>query len=168
MKKFNMRMFLIAVIFALSACSSNAVKEPKEIGRQVFAMLKKLKSSSKEDYIANFISIEEIRKLGENEKLVKNADMRNEMTSMSKEKWTRNLEGDYNRTKEKGLALGINWGKIQYSDFIYELIEKDGLKGSEGKLYFKANEKLFAIETASIFNGKAYQLVEVKWLRQQK
>ena len=133
----NLKVLLVAIIFALSACSTNNVREPEQIGKQVFEILKNISSNSKDNYISNFLSIEEIRELGKNEEVVKDADTRNEMTSMLKEKWISQIEKDYNRIKEKGGKSGVNWNEIQYLDFVYELKDKDGMKVCEGELYFK-------------------------------
>ncbi len=168
MKKMNLKMLIVAVIFALSACSTNSVKEPKQIGKQVFGILKNISSSSKDNYISNFLSIEEIRELGKNEEVVKDADTRNELTSMLKEKYISSIEKDYNRIKEKGGKSGINWNEIQYLDFVYEIKDKKGIKGCEGELYFKFNDKSFKIEVETIFNGTEYRLVEIEDLYEQQ
>ena len=168
MKKMNFKVFFVAIIFALSACSTNNIKEPEQIGKQVFEILKNISNSSKANYIDNFLSIEEIRELGKDEEVVKDEDTRNEMTSMLKEKWIGRIEKDYNRIKEKGGKSGINWNNIEYLDFVYELKDKDGLKICEGELYFKFNDKSFKIETSSIFNGKEYRLVEIEDLYEQE
>jgi len=163
----NLKVLLAAVIvFAFCACSTNNVREPEQIGKQVFEILKNISSSSKDDYISNFLSIEEIRELGKNEDVVKDADTRNEMTSMLKEKWISKIEKDYNRIKEKGGKSGIIWNEIQYLDFVYELKDEDGIKGCEGELYFKFSDKSFKIEIASIFNGTEYRLFEIEDLGQ--
>ena len=168
MKKMTLKVLLVAVVFALSACSTHNIREPEQIGQQVFEILKNISSSSKEDYISNFLSIEEIRELGKNEEVVKDADTRNEMTSMLKEKWISRIEKDYNRIKEKGGKSGIIWNEIQYLNFVYELEDKDGIKGCEGELYFKFSDKSFKIEIASIFNGTEYRLVEIEDLYEQQ
>jgi hypothetical protein len=168
MKKMNFKVLFVAIIFALSSCSTNSIKEPEQIGKQVFEILKDISSSSKENYIANFLSIEEIRELGKNEEVVKYEDTRNEMTSMLKEEWISKIEKDYNRIKEKGGKSGISWNEIQYLDFVYELKYKKGMKFCAGELYFKFNDKSFKIEVKSIFDGKKYRLVEIEDLYEQQ
>lgn len=168
MKKMNLKVLLVAIVFAFSACSTNSVREPEQIGKQVFEILKIISNSSKGNYISNFLSIEEIRELGKNEEVVKNVDTRNELTSMLKEKWISKIEKDYNRIKEKGGKSGINWNEIQYLDFVYELKDKDGIKGCEGELYFKFSDKSFKIEIESIFNGTEYRLITIEDLYEQQ
>jgi|SRR5690554_3669825 len=167
MKKMNLKVLLIAILFAFSACSTNSTREPEQIGKQVFEILKNISSNSKDNYISNFLSIEEIRELGKNEEVVKDADIRNEMTSMLKEEWISEIEKDYNSIKEKGGKSGINWNEIQYLDFVYELTE-DGMKVCEGELYFKFNDKSFKIEITSIFNGTEYRLIGIEDLYEQQ
>ena len=168
MKKMNFKVLFFAIIFTLSSCSTNSEKEPEQIGKQGFLMLKNISSSSKENYVANFLLIEEIRELGKNEEVIKDEDTRNELTSISKDKYFSKIEADYNSIKIEGLDYGINWNEIQYLDFIYNLKTEIGIMGCEGELYFKFNDKSFKIDITSIFNGKEYRLVEIEDLKLEK
>ena len=164
----NFKIFFITIMFAFTACSTYNIKEPEQIGKQVFRILKNISNSSKESYIENFLSIEEIRELGKNKQVVKSEKTRNEMTSMLKKEWIDRIENDYNRIKRNGGKYGINWNNIEYLDFIYELKDEDGLKVCEGELYFKFNDKSFKIDAYSIFNAKEYRLVEIENLYKQE
>jgi hypothetical protein len=62
------KVILVAIVIDLTACSTNKIKEPEQIGKQVFEILRNLSTKSKTDYVKNFLSIEEIRELGKNEK----------------------------------------------------------------------------------------------------
>lgn len=159
---------LIILIIALASCSTKSIKEPEQLGKQVFEILKNISNENKENYISNFISIEEIRELGKNEKLVKDESTRNEMTSMLKEKWISQIEKEYNKIKEKAGEVGLNWNKIEYLDFVYELKERGGMKMCEGALYFKFNEKSFKIEAFAVWDGNEYKLAVVENLYEQQ
>ena len=162
MKKNHITVFLLAILIAFSSCTNNSVKEPDQIGKQVFEILKKISIDSKHEYVGKFLSIEEIRELGKNEEIVKDEKTRNEMTSMLKDKWVGRIESDYNRIKEKAGQYGINWQEIEYLDFVYELEEDDGLKICKGELYFKYNDQSFKIDVRSIHNGNEYKLTEIE------
>lgn len=148
--------------FFLSSCVEEKKNEPEQIGRNVFEILKNISSESKQQYLEHFPSIEDIRILAKNENLITNQKTRNEMTSMPKEKWLEVILKDYNQTKEKAATLGINWQEITYLDYVYEIEEKKGFKGSKGKLYFKSNEKSYNIEVNSIWNGTEYMIVRIR------
>ena len=167
MKKINFKIVLVAMVFAFTACSTNNIKEPEQIGKQVFEILKSLSTKSKADYVSNFLSIEEVRELGKNEKVVTEEKTRNELTSMLKGQWVGRIEGYYNDIKEKGGEYGINWQEIEYLDFVYEIETDDGVKGCKGSLYFKYNDKPYKIKVTSIFNGKEYKLVKIRRLYEQ-
>lgn len=167
MRKMNFKVLLIAIMFSLSACSTGSIKEPEQIGKQVFEILRNLSIKSKADYVGNFLSIEEIRELGKNETIVTEEKTRNEMTSMLKEDWVGRIEGYYNDIKEKGGEYGINWQEIEYLDFVYEIETDDGIKGCKGSLYFKYKDKPYKIKVSSIFNGTEYKLVKIRSLYEQ-
>ena len=168
MKKMILSVLLAAVIiFAFSACSTNNLREPEQIGKQVFEIIKKISSSSKDVFISNFLSIEETRELGQNEEVVKYADTLNALTSMPKEVWINRIEEYYNKIKEKGQESGIIWNEIQYLDFVYELEDNEGIKTCFGVLYIKYRDESYRIEIISIFNGRKYRLVGIKDLYEQ-
>ncbi len=158
------KLFTLFLLFtiALSSCSNGRLTEPEQIGKDVFEILKTISTSGKQDYIDNFLSIEEIRELGKNEEVVKEESTRNEMTLMLKEKWIDTITIDYNQIKEKGASSGIVWQDIKYLDFVYEIKDKDGLKVAGGELYFKYNEETYKVEISAIWNGKEYRIIEIE------
>ncbi len=162
MKRTNLINILLLIAFTLNSCSNRRVTEPEQIGKKVFEILKTISTNSKQDYIDNFLSIEEIRELGKNEEVVKAESTRNKMTSMLKEKWIDRITGDYNHVKKKGASSGIVWQEIKYLDFVYEIKEEEGLKGTEGELYFKHNDDTYRIEISAIWNGNEYQITEIE------
>lgn len=167
MKQSIFKLLLISFLMILSSCNQDMIKEPEQIGKQVFGILKDISTKNKADYVSNFLSIEEIRELGKNEEVVTEEKTRNEMTSMLKEDWVGRIEGYYNDIKEKGGQYGINWQDIEYLDFVYEIKTDNGIKGCKGSLYFKYKDKPYKIKVTSIFNGKEYKLVKIRSLYKQ-
>ena len=166
-RKFN-KVFVLSIllIFILGACTDNTTtKEPDQIGHVVFEMLKKLSTGSKQEFVQDFLSVEEMRKMAKDKELVKNEGIRNKITSTLKEEWNVNIEKLYNSLKEDGAAYGIEWNDIKYLDYIYKIEQNDGLNTCEGKLYFKYNDKSYNVKTGSIFDGNEYKLVEIDQLR---
>ena len=150
------------ITIALSSCLNMNMTEPEQIGDHVFEILKSISTNGRKDYMDNFLSIREIRELGNNKEVVKKESTRNKMTSMPKDKWVDRITQDYNQIKEKGASSGMIWQEIEYLDFVYELEEKNGLKGMEGELYFKYDEEIFKIEISAIWNGKEYRIIEIE------
>lgn len=162
MMKSVLQSVLIATIIALtSSCTrSISIKEPEQIGKKVFEILKNISIDSKEVFISKFISIDEIRELGTNEKVVKDEETRIQFTSISKEYWINMKESEYNMLKETALKSGVNLKNIEYLDFIYELKHESGVEVCKGELYFTFNDKMFRLKIDSLWNGKEYKLIK--------
>jgi hypothetical protein len=160
-------LFAMLIVFAFTDYSSHNIKDPEQIGNRVFNILKNINNSSKEDYINNFISIEEIGELLKNAENIKGTDTSNLMNSITKENIIRSLEKDYNRIKDKGSKLGISWNEIQYYHYFFKVEENDVIKSCKGKLVFIINDRYFEIKITSIFIGTEYRLVTIKGLREQ-
>ena len=154
---------LFTTLLTLISCQPASIKEPEQIGRQVFKILKNIDDNSKEDYISNFLSIEEIQQLATNEKLVKDADTRNEMTSITKEEWNKRIEMDYNRIQIKSKEYGINWNNIEYLVFPnIPINEGELIKGCHGELFFKCKGKSFKVNVTSFWNSREYRLLTIE------
>ena len=145
---------VLGVLGVLPVDARISEKDPeqigKQIGKQVFEMLRNLSTKSKADFVRNFLSIEEIRELGKNEP-----------------DWVGITEQYYKLIKEKGVELGINWQDIEYSDFVYKILTEGGFKGCLGSLYFKYKDKPYYIKVESIYTGTEYKLFKVKSLTEQ-
>lgn len=158
----NLKYLFLAAVLCLNGCNSNSVKDPEQIGRQVFNFLSKLNKETKADYVNHFISIEEIRELGKNEDIISNVDLRNELTSIRKNDWIKALENNYNELKTSGAEKGIRWENIEYLDFVYEVKIENTIKSVDGDLYFKEDEVTYKLKVFSIFDGKEYKLMTLK------
>lgn len=166
--RLELKIGLIALLFALISCTNNKVKEPEQIGHQVFEMLKSINTVYKEEYYKSFFSVEEARELGKNEDFLTDENLRNEMTSLKKEDWISRMDTDYNRIKEKAAKSGINWSEIKYLDFVYEIENERGMKGCQGELYFGFNKESYKVETTSLWNGMEYRLIRVTDFRSSR
>ncbi len=170
MKKANLikALFLtIVVVFSSCSGSNNSVKDPEMIGRQVFKILQNISDGTRQEYIDQYLSIEEIRELGKNPDIITDESTRNEMTSMLREKWIDGIKNEYNEIKEDGGEAAINWQEIEYLDFVFEITEEDGIQFCEGELYFKLNNRSFNIAITSLYNGKEYKLITIEDLYEQ-
>ena len=164
-KKF---VFLIIIsVLLFTSCGSNKINTPELLGKQAFGVLQNLNTKTVADYESGFLSIEELRELGNNDQIVTTEKLRNEMTSMPKEKWTSRIEQDYKDIREKGAEYGINWQTIEYLDFIYEMPSNFGIKICQGKLYFKSADKSYLLRVTAYFDGLQYRLVDLGLLEDQ-
>lgn len=136
-------------------------KEPEQLGRIAFEILKNISTESRQEYLSHFASIEDIRELGRNEAITTDQKFRNKMTSITKEEWEKEMLKDYNQTKERAATLLINWQEIDYLDFVYEIENKEGIEALKGKLYFKSNNKSYNVEILTIWNGKEYLILRL-------
>lgn len=75
------------------------------------------------------------------------------------------LEASYNDFVEMTKGMEINWKKIEYKDFLYEIRNRDGLKQLRGELYLLEGEKRLQVQvTAALLNGK-FVVIELEDLR---
>ena len=155
------KIIFICIILILNSCSKTIIKEPNEIGMQVFSVLQKISVTSKNDYVNNFINIDEIRELGKNEKVITDEHFRNQFTQVLKADWENLILEDYNQIKKNGIDYGINWKEIEYLDYIYEIRMKDGGKMCYGELYFKYKSDTYKIYTRSLFDGIGFKLIKI-------
>ncbi len=158
---------LIVLIILLFGCTDNSIKNPEQIGKQVFKILKNF-DMGKECFIENFISIEEIHQLATNTEVVKQEGTRKDMAAMVKKNWIGRLANKYERIEKNGKKHKIDWQTIEYSDFIYKIKNDEGIRGCKGELYFKSQGQSYEIQVSSIYNGKEYKLVKIERIKKQK
>ncbi|MCL5246707.1 hypothetical protein M4I21_12855 [Cellulophaga sp. 20_2_10] len=92
MKKTSFNALCIFSLILFTSFTPNSKKTPKQIGEQVFEILKNINTKSKADYVASFIAIEAIHELAKNKNIVTEDSARNQMTSMEKEDWVHLIE----------------------------------------------------------------------------
>jgi hypothetical protein len=161
-----MRNLVIYCLFLVlfSACSDRRGVNPEDVGEQVFGMLQSVPKSDMNDYFSNFISLEEIHAMAQDETLVKNLSTRRRMASMTQLDWNALIIEDRTAVLERGLVKGVVWEDIEFEDFQYEVTEKEGIKGVDGELLFSSEEKTFAVTVRALWDGTAYRLSVVEEL----
>lgn len=71
---------------------------------------------------------------------------------------------DRSAALERGLVRGVVWEDIEFVDFFYEVMEKEGIKGIDGELLFSSEEKTFSVSVRALWDGTAYRLSVVEEL----
>jgi len=159
--KIYIGLIVLLTLFISSCGSDSSVSDPEDVGPQVMDLLEDLGDLSKEDFRDYFMTLEEVRELGENEDVIKDEDGRNRLTKMTKEDRDKELDRSFSRLIETGSELGIKWSEVEMDDFAYEVETKRGIKSCRGELTFKHGSDKFVVRTISIFDGSDYCLVEV-------
>jgi hypothetical protein len=157
---------LIIAVNLISCDSQRKITEPEDLGMYAFKLLKTLSQTTKSDYLKSFISIEEIRELGKNEKIVTDPNRRNDLTSVKNEELLEEIETDYNMLKLDAATNGIKWEKIEYLDFIYEVDEDDTFY-IDGELFIKSDNKTYSISLYALFDGESYKLCDLYYLNEK-
>ena len=153
---------LMAVVIGFSSCN-RGVTEPDKIGRQAFDILKNFDVKGWQGFEKNFYTIDEIRKLGTNDKLSTDIEVRNKITSTTEEEWKRGISNSYDEIQKMGREKQIFWKNIEYVDFTYEVDYKmESIRYIDGSLFIKYNEKVYHIQTYSMWNGKEYMLLQME------
>lgn len=163
MKKISLLVIIVSMLVGVSSCKSGGVNKPEEIGHHVFNILKELDGKGKEVFAKNFMTIEEVRDLGRNTKVVPELLLRNELTSLEKDEWVDNISNSERVIRKMAIDNEINWKKIEYSDFIYKIKhEESAAMYVEGVLTFVHDDKEYKLDTHSMWNGKEYLLVKIE------
>ena len=162
MKTTKLFTFSLLITVSLISCSRGRILEPEKIGKQVFEMLKTISTYGKQDFIDNFLSVEEAIKISK-----KLGRLGNKTTSEAKEIRENNITKDYNKIKESGVSSGIVWQKIEYLDFVYEILEIEGFKAVSGNLYFKYDGETFGVEVSAVWNRNEYRISNISNLYQK-
>ncbi len=162
----NFKIIITTLILTLNLCSKKTNNEPDKVGYKVFNMLKNIKTKNNDSYFNSFITHKQIIKLGNNKKLVTKESTRKEMISTTKESWLKRANYNFNGIKEKGNRCGIDWQKIKYIDFFYCIKNSHGFKECKGHVHFQYQGIKYNVLVVSIFDGKKYQIVTVRSLKE--
>lgn len=141
-------------LMILFSCTGNGIKDPEQIGEKVFEVLKDLSTKSKSEYLDNFISINDLKIIGNNIRAINDEKSRNQFDSYSKKE----IEKSYWLIKAKGGKEGINWQEIKYLDSIYKISSENGLKKCGGILFFKHGDQSYRVLFMTLFDGTEYKL----------
>lgn len=160
--KITICLLLISGVFLVACGSDVRVSDPEDIGEQVMDILEDMDDMSKEDFREEFMTVEDIRELGQDEDLIKDEKGRNRLTKITKSDRDKDLDKSFTKIVERGTEYGIKWSDIEFEDFAYEVETKRGVKMCEGKLTFKHNNASYELKSISIYDGSGYCLVQLR------
>ena len=162
MRKINLIVIALVMIAGVTSCSGGGTSTPEEIGQHAFKVLKDFDAKKQKDFDKNFMTIEELRDLSINRKVIPDLLIRNTLTSIEKDEWADHITKSYSAIKNMGEDNAINWKKIEYSDFTYKVdYEEEVPMNIEGELIFMYKEEKYKLYTFSMWNGKEYLLVKM-------
>ena len=142
MKKLNI---LILFLICLNSCT-NKIKEPKDIGKAVFEILKNdITSMSMEEYSSYLLSKDEIKSFG-----------------INSEEYENRISDNYNNFIEKSKRENIVWSNVQYLDFEYKIKSGGPSEVIRGIVSYKYNDKTFKAKVFAIWTGEEYRFIEIK------
>lgn len=72
------------------------------------------------------------------------------------------LEESYNDFVRATRKSGIDWKKIAYEDFLYEVRNRDGLKQLRGELYFMEGENHYQVQVTAALLDKKFVVIELE------
>ena len=190
MKKY----FLLSVIVTglLFSCSNSKskIKDPEDIGKYVFELLKKINKTTKVEYLDKFIAPIEIIEIyaGGDIDSIKNVIIEEERMDLVeweegltealekiRNKRNKIIEKDFNYLKGDAGKLGIVWEEIKYLDYTYEIKTENYIYGERlsdkkvpkicvSKLYLKYKDIPFYVEIESLYVNNNYELYEIRGL----
>jgi hypothetical protein len=165
MKRFITLSILAVVATAFFSSCNSGIKTPEEIGKKAFEILKNFEKSSKQDFVDNFMTIEEIHKLAEDEKEITDAEMKEEISSITQKGWNEQIEYQYEDLKEDIKYIKQNnkiiLKDIEFVNYEYEIENEGGLNVCEGTLYFKYNDTTYEMDIVAVYNGKSYKFIKM-------
>lgn len=183
MRKINWIVIVFALIVGFNSCTNSANKksdskmessesvssdgegkstDPKQVGHLVFDILKSMDVESEkgvEKFRENFLSIDEVRELGESDKVTTDTKIKNDFLTLKEEDWTGLINSLYANLKAMGIENKIDWKNIEYNDFVFNLSDdKGGGKYAAGILAVNHNEQSYKFIVYSIWDGQEYLL----------
>ncbi|MBC6368019.1 hypothetical protein [Algoriphagus sp. AK58] len=154
--------FLFIVFLMLLSCGESKMKDPEDVGKKTFNLLKKLNHIQIQEYINEFISLEQIRSLAKNNELITSEKGRNRLSSLLKDEFEEEIIRNFDYLTETGVAHEIIWKNIEFRDYVYEIEENDGLKLYNGKVFINHLGEVYFINVASIWVGDQFEIVEIR------
>jgi len=111
---------LISIVFIFNSCMHEKVTVPDELGHKIFQMLNKITETSKEEFISNYMSIEEMHMLGKSDSVMKyrGANQFNYLLNKTEKEWIIERAKEYNDIKTTAAKNGIQWNEIEYLDLL--------------------------------------------------
>lgn len=163
-----MRLHIITTIAALTLIFSVTAQDGQKIDQlaeRMISALQKFDTTNYGQYRSMFISLKEVHgavdemNVPDEEK----AEMHERMTADFIEEYTMR---EFDRLCAETQLSGIQWNKIVYEDFLYEVRRKRGLKEVRGDLYFQQGDKHYEIRVLAVLTGGEFKPVEVERFRE--
>lgn len=160
------RITLIILTFSMLSCKQNSVSKPEDIGKSVFELLKGIDKKTVTDYNISTITYQELKDLVNNPE-AKLGYYKANLKSLTPEQFTNKSLDNFNAIKDVGEKFNIDWDKIIYSDFKFEVSEFDmypfgQTKAVKGETFFKNSDgKVYFIKSMSFYDGKGYKTIFV-------
>ncbi len=138
--------------------------EREKTGKQITKLLQSIQTWNESTYEKYMATPEDIL-----EKILDSDDdafktMASKSVNEARESWSKELDKEFKRICRQGEELEINWQKIKFKDFTYEL-EKVGIKDIyKGKLIFSNNNKSYSIEIGFLTNDEGVKIGKLAYL----
>ncbi|OXB00783.1 hypothetical protein B0A81_20290 [Flavobacterium plurextorum] len=161
--------FLILTL-SLFSCDKKSISKPEDVGKNIFELLKNIDKKTIDDYNLQVITYEELKALA-NDKKAKLGNFRSEIQVMTSVEFRRRTLIYLHKLQNRGKNYKIDWSKITYSDFVFEVIESNipdfggESKYLKGETYFKNTDgKIYLVQSVSYYDGKGYKTILVSGL----
>ena len=157
-------LLLLTLTLSFTACSSGKLDKPEKVGKHVFNLLTKIDSTPEAEYLANFMTSEEMNTLGNNETLTTDKWSKDFLTSITKEALAIELEDRYNELIEDAKEIGMVWENIEYDKYDFITESELASTGTQGDLLFIYEGKRYSVAISTIWDGEEYRLARVAFL----
>lgn len=166
MKKLQFVFILCVSTTLFIACGSQkTITEPNAVGTYAFKILKDFQKVSEQDFLEKLLTYEALQEAVNKEENAIGDRAKNEFKRMTKEDYTSRITRDYTEIKAKATAFGIVWNQIEYVNYTSEEKTRDGITGSDGKLYFNHNGEKYTVTISAMNLGNGYSIIELERLR---
>jgi len=155
----------IATTLLIYCGSSSAIQEPNAVGTYAFKILKDFKNVSEQAFLNKLLTYESLQETINKEGNTIADRTKNEFKRMTKEDYNSRITRDYDEIKAKAEEFGIVWNQIEYVNYTSKEKTRDGIKGSDGKLYFSHNGEKYTVTISAMDFGNGYSIIELERLR---
>lgn len=152
--------FFISIFSGCKNKVDDAVKEPEQIGKHAFDILRNFSETTEKEFIEKFISLREYDDVVKNTPGV-GATLLGNTLSITEENWKNRIKNDYRTIKELGIEDNIKWKDIEYQKFDYTEKTDGGLTFYGGKMFFNFNGKSYYVKVGSVLSKEEYKLVKL-------
>ncbi|MFK5878663.1 MAG: hypothetical protein QM478_04100 [Flavobacteriaceae bacterium] len=153
---------IIFILFSLVSCSPINLKNPDDVGKKAFKMLKNINNHTdghnhpRDQFIDGLISYYDLKIFGEKNNI-------KSIISLNLLEFADGERKGYNDIKYFGGENGIDWEEITYIDYVYEsTTDPKGTPWLKGELFFKFDGKTYKARIGSIYTGERYEITVIQ------